>query len=289
MRWLSDDAVAHLREITVAPDLTGTRYEMVRELGRGGMGVVYEVADRELARSVAMKVVDHDWRGEAQIIAALEHPGIVPVHDAGVLPDGRRYYTMKLVRGHRLDEWAGQPHGLTERLRLFVRICESVAFAHAHGVVHRDLKPENVMVGDFGAVLVMDWGVAQAGGAHDHLLVGTEGYMSPEQARGEEVDARADVYALGATLAFLLRDERVARPLDAIVKRASAQSPSDRYANARELAEDVLRFVDAEPVSAYRENSLERAGRWLFRHRALVVLVLAYLAMRVIVLFWIRL
>jgi serine/threonine protein kinase len=279
MRFLSDDAVAHLREITELPDLSGTRYEIVRELGRGGMGIVYEVHDRELARNVAMKVVEKDGRAEARIIAALEHPGIVPVHDAGTLPDGRLFYTMKLVRGVRLDAWSRQGHGLTERLRLFARICEPVAFAHANNAVHRDLKPENVMVGEFGAVLVMDWGIAG---------VATPGYMAPEQAAGES-DARSDVYALGAVLAFLLRDETPPRALAAIIARAMASEATSRYADARVLAEDVLRFVDQEPVSAYRENLFEHAGRWLTRHRALVTLMAAYIVMRVVVFLWMRL
>jgi len=279
MRFLSDDAVAHLREITELPELSGTRYELVRELGRGGMGVVYEVRDRELERNVAMKVVEKEWRAEARIIAALEHPGIVPIHDAGVLPDGRLYYTMKLVRGARLDAWARENHGLTERLRLFARICEPVAFAHASGVVHRDLKPENVMVGEFGAVLVMDWGI---------VGVGTPGYMAPEQTRGESADARSDVYALGAVLAFLI-GEKTSRPLAAVIARAMANDPSTRYAHADAIAEDVLRYLDQEPVSAYRENGFERAGRWLTRHRALVTLMAAYIVMRVVVFFWMRL
>ena len=285
MRFLSDDAVAHLREITETPDLSATRYELVRELGRGGMGIVYEVRDRELERTVAMKVVETEWnphRGaeEARIIAALEHPGIVPVHDSGTLPDGRLYYTMKLVRGVRLDAWALQDHGITERLRLFARICEPVAFAHANGVVHRDLKPENVMVGEFGAVLVMDWGI---------VGVGTPGYMAPEQARGESIDARSDVYALGAVLTSLLRESVVARPFAAIVARAMAGDPAARYADAQALADDVLRYLDQEPVSAYRESVVERAGRWITRHRALLTLMAAYIVMRVIVFFWMRL
>ena len=240
MRFLSDDAVAHLREITELPELSGTRYELVRELGRGGMGVVYEVRDRELERNVALKVIEKDWRDhrgaeEARIIAALEHPGIVPVHDAGTLPDGRLYYTMKLVRGVRLDAWAQQNHGITERLRLFARICEPVAFAHANGVVHRDLKPENVMVGEFGVVLVMDWGIAG---------VGTPGYMAPEQTRGESADPRSDVFALGAVLAFLLRSDAITRPLAAVIARARSADPAARYADAHALAEDVLRYLD---------------------------------------------
>jgi eukaryotic-like serine/threonine-protein kinase len=279
MRFLSDDAVAHLREITEIPDLSATRYELVRELGRGGMGIVYEVRDRELERTVAMKVVETDWRAEARIIAALEHPGIVPVHDSGTLPDGRLYYTMKLVRGVRLDAWVQQDHGITERLRLFARICEPVAFAHANGVVHRDLKPENVMVGEFGAVLVMDWGI---------VGVGTPGYMAPEQARGESVGVRSDVYALGAMLAFLIRGA-IPRPLAAIIARAMAGDPAARYPDGQALADDVLRYLDQEPVSAYRESMMERAGRWLTRHRALLTLMAAYIVMRVIVFFWMRL
>lgn len=271
---LSDDVVERLREIAEQPDLTGTRYELVRELGRGGGGIVYEVRDRQLDRSVAMKVVDDEWRAEGKIIAALEHPGIVPVHDAGELPDGRFYYTMKLVRGIRLDAWASQGHTRTERLRLFARICEPVAFAHANAVVHRDLKPENIMVGEFGAVLVMDWGVSH--------IAGTPGYMPPERSR----DARSDVYALGAILKFLLGDEQAPRALRAIVDRAMASEPSKRYAGARELGDDAVRFLDGEPVSAYRENVLERAARWLARYRVLVAILVTYLLMRAIVLFW---
>ena len=98
---------------------------------------------------------------EAKIIARLEHPGIVPVHDVGTLPDGRVFYTMKLVQGQRLDQHAAELGGVPERLRTFQKICEAVSFAHAHDVVHRDLKPQNIMVGRFGEVLVMDWGLAK--------------------------------------------------------------------------------------------------------------------------------
>ena len=260
-----------------AGETIGGKYLLERELGRGGMGVVYEAWDRELDRAVAMKVVESDSCSEARIIAGLEHPGIVPVHDAGTLPDGRRYYTMKLVRGARLDRWLQDGRSRTDALRVFVRICEAVAFAHASGVVHRDLKPQNVMVGEFGAVLVMDWGVA--------AVKGTDGYMSPEQARGEAADARSDVYALGAMLRFLA-GENPPRPLAAICERAMAADPAARYGDAREIASDVLHFVDGEPVSAYRENLFERAGRWIKRYEPLLALLLAYLLMRAIVVLW---
>ncbi|HEX2835778.1 MAG TPA: serine/threonine-protein kinase [Thermoanaerobaculia bacterium] len=280
MNWLSDDAVARLRDIAEQPQLTGTRYELLRELGRGGMGVVYECHDRELERSVAMKVLDvaearDEWRAEAKTLARLEHPGIVPIHDAGLLPDGRFYYTMKLVRGQRLDELRSLTRA--ETLRLFVRICEPVAFAHANGVVHRDLKPQNVMVGEFGAVLVMDWGV-------EHIA-GTPGFMPPEKERSE----RSDVFALGATLKAMLHRDAIPRPLQAVLARAMHDEPSQRYASARELGEDVQRFLDGLPVTAYRENVFELAGRFLARNRALVAVIAAYLLMRVIVFFWMRL
>jgi eukaryotic-like serine/threonine-protein kinase len=275
MSFLSDDALARLRGAAEQPDLTGTRYELVSELGRGGMGVVYECLDTELQRPVALKVLEEPWLAEARTLAALEHPGIVPVHDSGVLPDGRFFYVMKLVRGERLDRLAGLT--LTEKLRLFARICEPVAYAHARGVVHRDLKPQNVMVGEFGTVLVLDWGV--------DAIAGTPGFMPPEPER----TSRSDVYSLGATLRTLLGSERLPRPMRAIIQRAMHPDPERRYADARELGTEALRILDGRPVDAYRENLAERVLRWLKRNRALVAVVAAYLLMRVIVFFWIRL
>ncbi len=170
MKWLSDDRLNHLRSIVGNPDFSSTKYTFVKELGRGGMGTVYLAEDTELNRHVAIKVlntpeVTGDLRNrmirEAQIIARLEHPGIVPVHDVGTLPDGRIYYAMKFVRGSRLDEYAAQGASLRDRLRKFQAVCDAVAFAHAHGVIHRDLKPQNIMIGSFGEVLVLDRGVAK--------------------------------------------------------------------------------------------------------------------------------
>jgi serine/threonine-protein kinase len=293
MTWLSDDAVAHLRAVAELPDFSHTRYRLERELARGGMGVVYEAEDSELRRRVAIKVLASElasegaverMRAEARIIARLEHPGIVPLHDAGLLPDGRLWYAMKLVRGHRLDEWNASTSDL---LRVFLRICEAVAFAHANGIVHCDLKPENVMLGDFGEVLVMDWGVARESGARDAQIAGTPGFMAPEQERGDPVDASADIFALGALLRAIL-PSTLPRALAAICANAAAPAKSGRYATARDLADDVSRWLEGQPVSAYRENVIERAGRWLSRNRALVTIVLAYLVMRIIVILWLH-
>jgi len=230
---VSDSAIARLRAAVESPDLEGSRYHLLDKLGQGGMGGVYRVEDSILGRQVAMKVVavpdstsslaDRLLR-EAQIIARLEHPGIVPVHDVGTLPDGRVFYTMKLVQGKRLDAHAAELGTIPERLRLVQKVCDAVSFAHARGVLHRDLKPQNVMVGPFGEVLVMDWGLSkiireqeatrpsdsspilsfvsiQDGTSHGSVL-GTPGYMSPEQERGDNtaIDERSDVFSLGAIL-----------------------------------------------------------------------------------------
>ncbi|HSE31656.1 MAG TPA: serine/threonine-protein kinase [Pyrinomonadaceae bacterium] len=242
MKWISDTRIDHLRALASRPDLSATKYTILKELARGGMGTVYLAEDRELSRQVAVKVLnalpgDEDNRQrmlrEAQVIARLEHPGIVPVHDVGMLEDGRIYYAMKYVRGRRLDEYVAEAESITDRLRKFQAVCDAVAFAHSHGVVHRDLKPQNIMIGAFGEVLVLDWGVAKIirdaqfassedetlklkpvtpqeqqsdGPTADGTVIGTRNYMSPEQARGETqlVDERSDVYSLGVILYFIL-------------------------------------------------------------------------------------
>jgi serine/threonine protein kinase len=322
-RPLSDAVLDHLREVADLPDLTGTRYELVEAVGRGGMGVVYRARDRELDREVAIKVLDLPdaslatrLRREARVLARLEHPGIVPVHDVGELADGRAFYVMKLVRGQRLDEHGPALAGPAERLRVFERLCEPVAFAHAAGILHRDLKPDNVMVGPFGEVLVLDWGVAKViaeasqvaspagittthgehGTGHGTVL-GTPGYMAPEQARGEieGLDARADVHALGGILFFLLTGSAPAagaaavhealggapRPLRAICAKALAPDPAHRYATASALGADVRRYLLRQPLDAYAEGLLERGWRLASKYRTPLLIVLAYMAMRV--------
>jgi serine/threonine protein kinase len=284
--WLGDATLAHLRDVAEWPDL-GERYEVSGRLGRGGMGVVYVARDRVLDRDVAVKVLDDLHAAadaprllrEAQILGRLEHPGIVPVHDAGSLADGRVFYVMKLVRGERLDA-AVTSRSLNERLDLFLRICDAVSFAHAQGIVHRDLKPDNVMLGSFGELLVMDWGLSAQGAKG-----GTPGFMAPEQAQDGPADERADVFALGVILGILITAP-APKPLAAIAARASAERPDDRYRSVQQLAQDVMRFRDGEPVAAYRETVLERAARVYRRYQLPILLVLAYIIMRVLLLSW---
>ena len=362
MRWLSDNAVERLRDEADLPDLGGSKYLAIHKVGSGGMGTVYLAQDMDLGRKVAVKVMNMtDSSGalasrmmrEARIVALLEHPSIVPIHDVGALEDGRVFLAMKLVQGARLDQSAGGAASLYDVLRIFQKVCEAVAFAHARGVIHRDLKPENIMVGPFGEVLVMDWGVAKVisdGPAEDAppsedaraelrvledadltttlplaagspgdtsggTVIGTPAYMAPEQARGqtELLDERSDVYALGAILYFLLTrrppyesggatdaqagssssrpmrprqiDPKIPRAIEATCLKAMSERREDRYASAEEIAGDVVRFLDGQPVSAYRENIFEKAGRWLGKNRFIVLLIVAYLIMRLIVFF----
>lgn len=284
-----------LRRIVSEPDVSGTRYKLLEQIAQGGMGVIWSAIDTQLDRKVALKVLpvwDESAADlllrEAGVLAKLEHPGIVPIHDAGTLPDGRVYYAMKLVQGRRLDEArVGASRG--DLLRLFQRVAEPVSFAHSCGVIHRDLKPENVMVGAFGEVLVMDWGVAKLSGAGGESgVIGTPAYMAPEQAAGQNdrVNERADVYGLGGILRFLLDGHPVPRPLAAILATATAAEPNARYASVAELSADVAHFLDGEPVSVYRDRWWEIVLRWTLRNHTLLLLLLAYLIMRGLTLFF---
>jgi serine/threonine-protein kinase len=299
MNRLPDSTIAHLRKVADWPELPGDRYEVLEPIGEGGMGRVYRARDRVLDREVALKVLraevtGPDWaerlEREARILARLEHPGVVPVHDVGTLADGRIYYLMKLIRGQRLDQFAREAT-LATRLRAFLRICDTVSFAHAHGVVHRDLKPSNVMIGAFGEVMVLDWGIARLAGTPDEgpgTVLGTPGFMAPEQASGaiDLVGERTDVYALGAILRVVTTPIEPApsppRPLVAIWTRAMAPAAADRFATVAELAAEVTRFLDGEPVRSYREPLVERLARWYSKYQTAILLVLAYLTMRLL-------
>ncbi|MEO8448210.1 MAG: serine/threonine-protein kinase [Gemmatimonadota bacterium] len=313
MSGLGNAALDHLRDVLERPDLSGTRYDLVEPIAQGGMGTVYRAWDRELARDVAIKVVRSELAdseiagrltGEAKILAQLEHPGLVPVHEVGRLADGRSFYVMRLVRGQELDLAALEVRTLPERLRLYLKILDPIAYAHSRGIIHRDLKPGNIMVGPFGEVLVLDWGIAKAvstreaagpaertaalpGATNPGAVLGTYGFMAPEQAIGGSVavDHRADVYSLGVILRTLINPAGSgAKPLVAIIARATAADPAARYAGVGDLAADVSAYLDGRPVAAYHENLIERIGRFVSRHQVAIGLVVAYLLMRIVLL-----
>ncbi|MBZ0137777.1 MAG: serine/threonine protein kinase [Planctomycetes bacterium] len=254
--------------------LGGRRYELRGEVGRGGMGVVMRAFDRDLKREVALKVTRADRTGsqsvarfieEAQVTGQLNHPNIVPVHELGHEPGGRTFFTMKLVEGQSLarmlralragDVELRRSFPLTRRLYTFGQLLNCMAYAHDRGVIHRDLKPDNVMIGDYGEVMVMDWGLAKVkdhpeliskitttrlqtpGSADgtaldetmDGQIIGTPAYMPPEQARGERdaIDERSDIYSLGAILyeMLALHPPYQATTASELIRRVSSEPP----------------------------------------------------------------
>ncbi len=309
------------------------RYQDRAPLGEGGMGIVRAALDRRIGREVALKIVrpGEGSRGdlkarflrEACVQGQLEHPAIVPVYDLGRDPEGTLYFTMKRVRGQTFeriidalragDAEATRTYTRHKVLSAFASVCHAVAFAHARGVVHRDLKPANVMLGDYGEVYVLDWGLAKVVGAQEPRLstdppaiesgsdpgartkagatMGTPGYMAPEQVRGEEVDARADVYALGAILFELLAleplhphgtaaeatgstlrgidarpsvrapDRDVAPELDAICAQATATDVPARTPSVKAMVEAIERFLEGDRDLARRRALAEEHTR----------------------------
>ena len=272
MEDLSDSVLDHLRHVTALPDLTGTRYELESQIGRGGMGVVYAARDRQLDRRVALKVLDFPLAGEAQLIARLEHPAIVPIYETGTLPDDRPFYAMKLVPGARLDRYLSGSPPLAERLRVIRRVGEALAFAHARGVIHRDLKPQNVMVGEFGEVYVMDWGV--------DAVAGTPAFRAPDA----RLDQRSDIYALGALLQFLL--PAAAPPaLRAIVAKAMKAVAAARFPDVPEFLGDIERFEQGLAVEAWSEPLWHQLRRFGSRNAVLLWLLAAYTLVKFLLFF----
>ncbi len=316
-----------------------SRFALRRVIERGGMGVVLEVRDELLGRAQAMKVLrapegaaapgasaTRRFLSEAELLARLAHPSIVAVHDLGVDFAGRPFFTMPLVRGVSLLEGIERSRAGDSRWPLgrvvgaLVKVCEALAYAHAQGVLHRDVKPENVMVGEFGEVYLMDWGLARVRGAREFAssgvsdgdaaltqagdVLGTPAYMAPEQAAasGEvEIDARADVYGVGATLYHLIAGHapyrvagqpnssrevlerlrrgppaelEVAPPLApaelvAIARRAMQRERDQRYRDAQQLAGDLRAYLEGRVVRAHESGVWPELRKWVLRNRAL--------------------
>ena len=309
-------------ESTELPVVDPRHYKIIGEHARGGMGRVLIARDLRLGRLVAIKelLASEQEQGlrflrEVLLTARLQHPSIVPIHEAGQWPTGKPFYAMKLVSGRPLGELIRGAKTLADRLALLrhiIDVSEAISYAHSVRIIHRDLKPSNVIVGDFGQTVVIDWGLAKDISdeiAPDRLsahtvqgaVVGTPGYMPPEQAFGRLVDERADVYALGSLLYTVLagrppydgthaadlmvqvkmgapvplsqRDPAIPPDLCAIVDKAMARNPDERYLTALGLSEDLRRFETGQLVAARAYSRTELLRRWLRRHRFVVTVV----------------
>lgn len=258
------------------------RYELLQEIGHGGIGIVYRGRDRHLGRELAIKVLREAYRDapvarhrfieEARVGSRLQHPAIVPVHELGWFDDRRPYFSMRLVEGRTfaalLHERGSPGHDLPRWLGIFEQVCQAMAYAHARGVVHRDLKPANVMVGAFGEVQVMDWGFAkqlpETEASQVGLLMGTPAYMPPEQAQGETalIDARADVFALGAILCEMLTGQPpYSGSGDEVCHRAAVGDLGGAHARLDACgAEEALRDLARRCLSTDRQTRPPDAG-----------------------------
>ncbi len=296
--------------------------QTVSELGRGGMGVVHKVIDRRLERQAALKVLGEQGRDdprthrlferEVRITARLNHPAIPPVYEAGTDAEGQPYLLMRLIEGRTLadairahHEGGGAAPTRSDLLEVLLKVSDALAYAHSEGVIHRDLKPANVMVGRFGDVLVMDWGLALDPDVPDETegaTVGTPGYMSPEQAGGDAVDARTDVFALGAMLVEVLTDRPpiegttainklkatlegqvvlprqrrgdAPRELHSLAAAALAAEPARRMETAAAFAANLRAFLSDQPMPVHRYGVQERAARAVRRRPTLVAVAL---------------
>ena len=313
-----------------APQSIG-QYRILRELGHGGMGVVYlgERADGQYRKQVAIKLItsgrgdartERRFRRERQILAQLEHDGIARLLDGGTTPEGQPYFVMEYVEGLTLVDYCdGGRLGVAARLRLFLAVCDAVAYAHQRLIVHRDLKPGNILVTEEGSPKLLDFGLGQMlnaeAGEDEVTMTGaplmTPAYASPEQVRGEPYTVSSDVYSLGVILYELLAGRRPykvptgsylelarviveqeplalsqaakeARPeeaglrrqlegdLDRIAAKALAKDANVRYRDVRELAGDLRRHLEGQPILARPATLRYRAAKLLQRHRVAV-------------------
>jgi serine/threonine protein kinase len=331
----------HAQDPSYSPhaDLVFDKLDM---LGEGGMGIVHRVKDKRLDRLAALKVIQPEQVGqrailrferEAKITAKLDHPSIPPVYEAGTNSNGEHYLLMRVIEGATLEERISsyqkncEPRILEELVEVLIKVCEAMAYAHSRNIVHRDLKPANIMVGQFGEVMVMDWGLAfnlrhkehkfdddseilggvqakepeDIGVTRDGVSLGTPGYMSPEQAGGETLDPRTDIFSLGAILMEILVgqtpiqadsntaaiiatiENRIKKPaevrsdfpreLGSISEMALAFKADDRYQFANDMLEDLKNYLAHRSVLVHRYSVFERARRILSRHTLPLVVV----------------
>jgi serine/threonine protein kinase len=299
-------------------------YEILEEVGRGGMGVVFKARDVRLNRLVALKVLRSGeyaggeevsrFRLEAEAVARLQHPNIVGVYEVGEA-EGRPFFAMEYVDGGNLSQRLdGSPLPPDQAARLVAVLAQAMHYAHERGVVHRDLKPANVLLtADDGTPKITDFGLAKrlneaALQTQTGQVLGTPSYMAPEQAAGRarDVGPATDVYALGSMLYELLTGRppfkgetpmdtlaqvmsvdplppsrlqpKCPRDLETICLKCLQKEPSRRYTRAQDLAVDLHRFLEGEPIRARRVGPAERAWKWVKRHPAVALLVALLLA-----------
>lgn len=334
-----------VNEVNLPASATAQYLKRLEELGVGGMGAVYRVEDRRLQRHAAMKVllketIDPDVRQrflrEAQFTARLVHPSIPSVYELGTTPEGELYFLMQVVEGRTLEDHiedfharGAPPEALNALLEVLVKASEAIAYAHSQGYIHRDLKPSNIMIGQFGEVMVMDWGIAKALGKDDDPFVlslglspeklekeggltvegtvlGTPGYMPPEQAGGEKVSEEADIFALGALLTCILtgkppitggnmfnvlaatvkeeiftprmRNRRISRELDGLARAALKAKPEDRLSSAEMFVRDLRAYLGGRLLATVGYSPFEKARRRLAQHSTSIIVVLGFLS-----------
>ncbi len=299
-------------------------YEIISEVARGAMGIVYRARHKRLDRVVALKVLlsgEHAseaeirrFTREAQALARLRHPNIVPIYDIGEV-GGRHYFTMDFVEGTTLSKVLGERQlTVTESLGIIEQIADAASAAHGRGVIHRDVKPSNIMLDPEGGVHIMDFGLSKSTAAdskhtRDGTTIGTPAYMSPEQAKGEisRVDERSDIYSIGAVLYEMLAgrppfggtnlleivlavinedpprlravNPRVPRELEIVVQKAMEKSPERRYRTAAELRDEVRRYRSGEPIRARPAGFWYLAFKRVRKHWAMMTVAASVIAL----------
>ena len=297
-------------------------YDVLDEIHRGGQGIVYKAVQQATRRVIALKVLlegafattRQRWRFEREIelVANLNHPNIVVVHDSGLTKTGQHYFAMEFIEGRPLTDFAADRHLDTPaRLRLLAKVCRAVQYAHRNGIIHRDLKPANILVTEAGEPKILDFGVARATDPTRQTttvrtnvgqLIGTLAYMSPEQVTGDptQVDLRSDVYALGVIGYELLAgqpphdpdrmmlydavraireddpkrlgllDRKYRGDVETIVAKALEKDPARRYQSAADLADDIERSLEDQPIEAHAPSALYQLKKFARRNKILV-------------------
>jgi serine/threonine protein kinase len=316
-----------------APPVAIGRYLILRVVGEGGMGVIYEAEQEQPCRTVALKIIKpalaspemlRRFNLESQALGRLQHPGIAQIYEAGTVDTGlgpQPYFAMELIRGISPRDYAETHHLDTrERLAMMVKICDAVHHAHQRGLIHRDLKPGNILVDATGQPKILDFGVARvtddAGATlqtNMGQLVGTLTYMSPEQAVADpmDIDKRTDIYSLGVILYELLTGRlpytvskklheaiqaiRESDPdplgkvnrayrgdIETITRKALEKDRTQRYASAAEMAADIQRYLNAEPIAARPPSASYQLWKFAVRNRGLVVATAAVLVFLIV-------